>query len=67
MRPRFALEVACDTATLVASLRDHLDEADPALEGFFTIQHCVLRIPPDRQALWSPELDLTSASTRRRK
>jgi hypothetical protein len=59
MRPRFALDVACDGDALVATLRERIEETDPALEGFFTPEHCVLRIPPERQALWSPELDLT--------
>jgi hypothetical protein len=59
LRPRFALDVACDVDVLVATLRDRIEENDPALEGFFTPRHCVLRIPPERQALWSPELDLT--------
>jgi len=59
MRPRFALDVGCTVDTLVANLRERIEDADPALEGFFTPQHCVLRIPPERQSLWSPELDLT--------
>lgn len=59
MRPRFALDVACDGDALVESLREGIGETDPALEGFFSPEHCVLRIPPERQALWSPELDLT--------
>jgi hypothetical protein len=59
LRPRFALDVACDVDALVATLREGVEKSDPALEGFFTPEHCVLRIPPDRQSLWSPELDLT--------
>ncbi len=59
MRPRFQLDVACETATLVATLHKRIGDTDPALEGFFDPGHCVLRIPPERRALWSPELDLT--------
>ena len=59
MRPRFAVAVHCEQETVVAALRDHIDEADPALEGRFDTGHCVLRIPEARRYFWSPELDVT--------
>ncbi len=59
MRPRFAAELQCDPETVVAALSEHLGQADPALEGQFTPEHCVLRIPEGRRYFWSPELDVT--------
>ena len=59
MRPRFAVDVACDVETLVGVLEERLAATEPPLEGFFHERHCVLRVPPERRALWSPELDLT--------
>ena len=59
MRPRFAVEVACDVETLIAVLEENVGKADPPLEGDFDPRHCMLRIPETRRAFWSPELDLT--------
>lgn len=59
MRPRFAIDVACDRETLVAALEESAARAEPSVEGHFDPGHCVLRIPVARRALWSPELDLT--------
>jgi hypothetical protein len=59
MRPRFAVDVPCDAATVVEALRERIADADPPLEGSFDPAHCVLRIPPARRSFWSPELDLT--------
>ena len=63
MRPRFAVDVPGDVATLVAMLEETVERADPPLEGKFDTGHCVLRIPKSRRAFWSPELDLTFEST----
>lgn len=59
MRPRFAVDLGCEAETLVRLLRDRTPDAEPPLEGSFDPRHCVLRIPAERRALWSPELDLT--------
>lgn len=59
MRPRFALDVACDAGAVVRALREGIAEAEPPLEGYFDAEHCVLRIPEARRSFWSPELDLT--------
>lgn len=59
MRPRFGVNVHCDAETVVAALREHVGQADPALEGTFGPAHCVLRISEARRYFWSPELDLT--------
>jgi hypothetical protein len=59
MRPRFAVEVSCDAETVVWSLREHIGDADPPLEGYFDRAHCVLGIPASRRHAYSPELDVT--------
>lgn len=59
MRPRFTVDVACDAAAVVETLRQHIGESDPPLEGHFDVARCALRIPEPRLSLWSPELDLT--------
>lgn len=59
MRPRFAVDVACDAETLVGALRERIELADPPLEGHFDPAHCLLRVPAERRYFWSPELDLT--------
>jgi len=59
MRPRFAVDLECGAESVVRSLRERIEEAEPALEGSFDDGHCVLRIPDERRFLWSPELDIT--------
>ncbi len=59
MRPRFVVPLRCDQQTVVDTLREHVGDAEPPLEGSFESSHCVLRIPETRRAFWSPELDLT--------
>ncbi len=59
LRPRFQLDVACRAETLVGTLGERIAGAEPALEGFCDLQHCVLRIAPARRAFFSPELDIT--------
>jgi len=59
MRPRFAVPIHGDVETVVKILGESVGEADPSLEGSFGPAHCVLRVPEDRRAFWSPELDLT--------
>lgn len=59
MRPRFAVELPCDAEAVVRALREGLGRAEPALEGELDPTHCVLRVPAERRAFWSPELDLT--------
>ena len=58
MRPRFSLDVACDAELLVRLLEDRIETHDVPLEGSFHARHCVLRVPREQRALWSPELDL---------
>lgn len=59
MRPRFAVDLACEAEALVRVLRDRIGSAGPSLEGTFDARHCLLRIPASRRSIWSPELDLT--------
>ena len=59
MRPRFAVDLACEADALVRVLRDRIGSAGPPLEGKFDPRHCLLRIPASRRSIWSPELDLT--------
>ena len=59
LRPRFAVDAACDATALVRELEERAPRADPPLAGHFDDAHCVLRIPPPRCAFFTPELDVT--------
>lgn len=59
LRPRFSHSTPCDVETLVKVLHEQARHASPPLEGIFTPEHCVLRLPEERRSFWSPELDLT--------
>lgn len=59
MRPRFSVSTPCDVETLVTVLREDARASSPPLEGIFSPEHCVLRLPEEQRSFFSPELDLT--------
>lgn len=58
MRPRFTMLVAHPLPDAMARLRDKLDTPKATCQGAFFDNHAVLKIPPDEQHYWSPQLSL---------
>jgi len=58
VRPRFQLEVPLSQEETLQRIRNALDKKMLSIRGLVVDHHVTLKIPPEDQHFWSPQLDL---------
>ncbi|KAA3660053.1 MAG: hypothetical protein DWQ10_07530 [Calditrichaeota bacterium] len=63
VRPRFRKTVSLPAKEVLSQLKQKLQHQDSPCTGTFLERFAILRIPPQHQHLWSPELSIETEET----